>query len=94
MRYVFQFVGGPLDGNYLHYDPAATYLGDLGAKAFQDTDGANVGKQFGVINPDTPPDHQGIIERLREFIYQTVSVRTDSEKHVIRSEYVAPRRHE
>ena len=91
MRYVFEFVCGPLDGNALHYKDGDSELGD-GAKAYRETRGGEIGRRFAVINPDTPANAKGEIDHLQEFIYQATSVEVirDKDVTIIRSEYVEP----
>ena len=92
MHIVFQFHGGPMDGNALHYDDSHTYSGDFGAQAYADTDGGAIGRQFTVLNPDGPTDEHGK-RRFTRYVYETVSAKKitgKSPKTLIKTRYIRP----
>ena len=71
MKYVFVFSGGPLDGNGLSYDDEAPCQPlDFGKRAFEDSGGGDLGRQFIVENPDTPRDPDGGSTQLRTHVYE------------------------
>lgn len=84
MRYVFLFSGGGLDGNALHHDDEETPNWNTeGKKAFDDTDGGTVGRQFEVINPDTPPDGQGTVWKFRCHLYEVTQRDVSKTKKIL-----------
>jgi hypothetical protein len=92
MHVVFRFQGGPMDGNALHYIEENTYSGDLGAKAYTDTDNGSIGRQFTVLNPDGPTDADGN-RKYREYIYETASkeeLDSASLKTLVNCRYIHP----
>lgn len=102
MDFTIRLHGGPLDGSAFHgkEDKPPDDWMDLGAKAFQDTNRAELGATFETLNPDSLGSVSSYREDLQLHVYRIVGKRLvqyksagdkqPREKIVSDADYVGP----
>lgn len=91
MRFTFVFSAGPLDGSGFHFDTdyPQSLDAEFGGKAYLDTVGGQVGRQFTVSNPFTPADDQGTVWQFSKHIYQVTNRRiVEVDRYIVAATHV------